>query len=68
MVVFIIKRLIEENRRKEKKEKSTFTKKEMVDDKILMHPNESNNDIAALCGCSVRLVQQRRKAIAIDRE
>jgi len=33
----------------------------MVDDKLKMHPDESNAAIAILCDCSERYVQQRRK-------
>ena len=54
----VILRIIEEG--KEGK-KVKVTKKEMVLEKLIMHPDESSSAIAALCGCALRYVQQIKK-------
>ena len=58
MVVFIIRRIIREQK---EGAKPKVTKREMIEDKLKMHPDESSAAIAALCGCSERHVQQTKK-------
>jgi len=41
--------------------KVKMTKKELVKEKIIMHPNEKSSAIAALCDCTERYIQQIKK-------
>ena len=54
----IILEMIEE---KTDGKKSKVTKKELVLEKLIMHPDESSSSIATLCGCALRYVQLIRK-------
>lgn len=61
MVIFIIEEMLREKQQGKKKQK--ITKKDLVKDKILMHPDESNDAIAKICDCTERYVQQIKKEI-----
>ena len=56
----VILRIIEEGK---KGKKVKVIKKEMVDDKIKMHPDETCDAIGLLCDCTGQYVWKRKKAM-----
>lgn len=60
-VPIIIQEMLQKNVKKPR-----ITKKQKVKDKILMYPDESNEKIAKVSGCTPRYVQQIRKELNIS--
>ncbi len=60
-VPVIIAEMLEENRKKRQPKK---TKREIIEEKIKLHPKETSSAIASLCNCSERHVQRIKQQMS----